>query len=200
MDRIGIDRMIVGGHSFGALLSLFLAARYPDRVSRVVMLDAAATLHHDVRSLIAPSLARLMQRYPSADAYIALIRSMPFLRGFWHPLLEGAFRAELEQLPEGQVAVRTSAGAIAEALDRALDEPWEDHVALVRQPVLLVRAPEGYGPPGTPPILPESDALATVRALHDCRYVETSGNHLTMLFGEHATRTAGAMQEFLAGG
>jgi len=197
LDQLRIDRATVGGHSFGALLSLYLASQHPDRVTRVVMLDAAATLHHDVRALIAPSLARLAQRYPSADAYIALVRSMPFLGGFWHPLLEGAFRAELEPLPDGQVAVRTSAGAIAEALDRALGEPWEDHVARVNQPMLLVRAPEGYGPPGTPPILPEDDARATVRALRHCRYVETTGNHLTMLFGENGRRTAEAILEFL---
>lgn len=197
LDALGLERVVMGGHSFGALLSLYLAGHAPDRVERVVMLDAAASLHPDVRDLIAPSLARLAQRFPSADAYIAHVRAMPFLRGFWHPLLEGTFRHELEPLPDGQVGIRTSAAAIAEALDRVLAEPWAAHVPRVAQPVLLIRAPEGYGPPGAPPILPEAEAMATVRALRDCRYVETSGNHLTMLFGEHGHRTARAILEFL---
>ncbi len=124
---------------------------------------------------------------------------MPFLRGFWDARLEAAFRAEVEPLPDGQVAVRTSAGAFAEALDRALEEPWDEHVARMKQPTLLVRAPEGYGPPGAPPVLPEAEARATVRALRHGSYVETRGNHMTMLFGDNGRETVRAIRTFLSG-
>ncbi|HEX9754445.1 MAG TPA: alpha/beta hydrolase [Gemmatimonadales bacterium] len=197
LDQLGLERVVLGGHSFGALLTVYLAVHAPARVTKLIMLDGAASMHPEVRALIAPSLARLGEVYPSEAAYLERIRAMPFLRGYWSPELEGAFHAELEPHPDGRVSVRTSAAAIAEALDHVLAEPWEELVARVEQPTLLVRAPEGYGPPVAPPILREADARGTVDRMRNARYVETTGNHLTMLFGEHAPTTVKAILGFV---
>ena len=43
-----------------------------------------------MRELIAPSLARLGEVYPSEPAYLEYVRAMPFLRGHWSPELEEA--------------------------------------------------------------------------------------------------------------
>jgi pimeloyl-ACP methyl ester carboxylesterase len=39
LDRLGVGRCIVVGHSFGALIALALAERFPDRVARLVLVS-----------------------------------------------------------------------------------------------------------------------------------------------------------------
>ena len=41
LDALGLERVVMGGHSFGGLLSLYIAANHPERVERVLILDAA---------------------------------------------------------------------------------------------------------------------------------------------------------------
>ena len=40
LDSVGIDRVILGGHSFGAWVALRVAAAHPDRVSRLILANA----------------------------------------------------------------------------------------------------------------------------------------------------------------
>ena len=40
LDSLGIDRVILGGHSIGAWIALRLAAAHPDRVSRLILANA----------------------------------------------------------------------------------------------------------------------------------------------------------------
>ena len=40
LDSVGIDRVILGGHSFGAWIALRVAAAHPDRVSRLILANA----------------------------------------------------------------------------------------------------------------------------------------------------------------
>src|SRR3712207_4622471 len=38
LDALDLPRVVLCGHSFGGLLSIYLAAHYPDRVSHIVVL------------------------------------------------------------------------------------------------------------------------------------------------------------------
>jgi pimeloyl-ACP methyl ester carboxylesterase len=68
---LGLRRVIVGGHSFGGLLSLVMAARHPELVERIVIIDAAiAMASEQTRAQIKPSLDRLERSYPSFEAYL----------------------------------------------------------------------------------------------------------------------------------
>jgi len=78
-----------------------------------------------------------------------------------------------------------------------LEEPWHQHLAKIKQPAILLNALGGYGPPGTPPVLPYEQAQETVRALKNCRYFEVPGNHMTMLYGEGAKRMVEAITDFI---
>lgn len=44
MDAAGIDRSVIAGHSMGSLITLEVAARYPERVAGIVMICAAQTM------------------------------------------------------------------------------------------------------------------------------------------------------------
>lgn len=193
LDGLGVAQVILGGHSFGGLLTLYTAAHYPTRVTHLVILDAAGSLHPDVRELIKPSLARLEKSLPSWEAYRDAMQSQPFLHGYWDDALEAYYRADVEIQPDGTAVPRSQPHAIWSAADLAIDEPWADHLAQIHQPALLIRAPENYG---AAPVLPYAQAQETVNALANCTYAEATGNHMTMLFGEKATAVVKSIVTF----
>jgi pimeloyl-ACP methyl ester carboxylesterase len=197
MDALGLERCIVGGHSFGGLLTIFLAAEYGERVERAILLDAAGKLHPEVRRLIQPSLDRLGKVFPSLDEYLHAMRAMAYLCGTWDDAYEAYYRAEALVHEDGTVTARPQAANIAEAIDHALGEDWYVKLKKVQAHTLLLRAPEGYGTPGTPSVLLEADARETASALAHCRYEEVPGNHATMMFQPAVRSVAGALRRFL---
>lgn len=196
MDALGWEKVILGGHSFGGLLTFYMAANFPARISKLVIIDAAGELHPDIHQLIQPSLDRLGMIFPSWEAYKSAMQKMPFLRGYWDDALEAYFRADVQFNPNGTVQPRSNAAAIAEAAGKGLEEPWQDYLRAIKQPVLLLNAPEAYGVPGTPPVLPAVQAQATVAALENAQYVRIPGNHITMLFGNNARAVVAALAAF----
>jgi pimeloyl-ACP methyl ester carboxylesterase len=199
MDTLGITRAIVCGHSFGGLLAMYIAANYPDRVHKLVVIDAAGLLVNPAtRELIKPSLDRLGKLVASWEVYLDAMKRAPFLDGWWDPAIESYFRADVEFNEDGSVRARSRPENIAEAIDRAGAEDWGAHLAAINQPALLLHATGAYGPPGTPPIVLVEQARATVRAMRDCRYVEVPGNHMTMLFGDGARLMVEAIADFVS--
>ncbi len=188
LNGLKLERVVLGGHSFGGLLSLFMAAHYPGRVSKLVVIDAASSMHPQVRELIKPSVDRLGKVLPSWDAYIAAMKQMPFYRGWWDPAIENYYRADVDVRADGTVKPRSRPEAIIEAVEKALDEDWAMHLAAVSQPMLLLNALGPFGPQDAPPVLPREQAMETVNAVANGHYVEVPGNHMTMLFGEGAQR------------
>ena len=198
LDQLSEGRILLGGHSFGALLSIFIASNYPERVEKLILIDAAARMHPNVKELVGPSMLRLGKRWPSFEDYLEKIKSAPFLTGRWHPDMEGYYRADVYDLPEGGVTTYASLGHISQAIEGALElgEGWLHHIRSVKQPTLLINATDPYGPPDTPAILPKELALETVNMMQDCRYVEVSGNHVTMLYGQGTEESVQAMVGF----
>jgi pimeloyl-ACP methyl ester carboxylesterase len=200
LDAHGLDRATVIGHSFGGLLAYYLAARHPERVERLVVIDAARQFHPRVGELLRPSLDRLGQVYPSWDNYFTQIQATPQFDGFaFDEAALAHYRADVESLAGGAVRPRPTPEAIAQASRLMADEPWATIVESVAQPVLLLNATGAYGLPGTPPLLPAELAQETVQALPQGRYGHIPGNHMTMMFGTGSGLIAAAIGRFLAG-
>ena len=199
LDALGIERAWLGGHSFGGMLTMAIAARHPERVERAILLDATlSATRPEVRDAIRPSLARLEQRYPSFDDYLAQIRAAPYYHGFeWDPVVESYYRADVSAAEDESVRPRSRPDQIAAVIDGVVEEQWPAIVPAVRCPTLLVRATGGYGPPGAPPLISAAQAEETLALLADRRYVEVPGNHQTMLYGAGARGIAAAIREFL---
>ena len=193
---LGLQPVILGGHSFGGLLALYLAQRDPGLVSRLVVLDAAATMHPRTRELIQPAIDRLDRTFPSWEAFLGSVRRFPCYDGWWEPAIESYLRADVEPLPDGRVVPRSSRSAIEQAVDAVLAEPWWEHLPRIRHPLLLINGPGGFGPAGTPPVLPPDQAMATVRAVERGRYQAVEGNHMTMLYGKGARQSVTAIEAF----
>ncbi len=197
LDALGLEQVTLGGHSFGRLLTLYIAAHYPARVKKMVLMDAGI-LHPQVRDLIKPSLARLELEVPTWEVYLNTVKNSAYFHdGFWDAGLENYYRADVEMLPNGAVRSRCKPHNIAEAVEGVLSLDWPAVMSRVEQPAILLRAPEGVGPAGTPPIITEEGAQQTRQHLKNCVYQEVTGNHITMLFGKHAPNTAQAILGFL---
>jgi pimeloyl-ACP methyl ester carboxylesterase len=196
LDTLGLERVVLGGHSFGGMLTFYLATHFAKRVSKLVIIDAAPSFHPNARELIQPGIDRLGKVFPSWDTYLQAMKQMPFWDGWWDATIERLYQADVQINEDGTVQARSRPEAIAEAMDKLLSEPWPQYVAAIQQPVLLLNASGPYGPPGTPPVLPPEQARAAVAMLTNGRYVEIPGNHWTLLFGPNAQRTVEAITAF----
>lgn len=199
LDALGLDRVVLVGHSFGGYLSIYLAAAHPDRVERLVVIDAAINTDPRIGAMLKPSLDRLTHVAASADAYLAEIRAASYLHGMWDHHVEGYYRAELVENADGTAQSATSLSAIQQTMMNLGCEPWLHHVQQVRQPALVINALGAFGPTGSPPLLDELTVRATANAFRDGRYVVTPGNHLTMMFGEGAQAIVREIRQFVRG-
>ena len=199
LDALGLDRVVMGGHSFGGLLTYWLAANHPERVERCIVLDAPAQVDPAVVEQIRPSLARLGHVYRSWEEYLAFVQAMPyFAEDEWSPELERFYRADVRVRPDGTVQARSRPETIQAAVEGTTRVDWPATVSRVVQPTLLLRAPDDFGPPGSPPILSRDDAERTVALLANGRLVDGIGNHLTFVFGAGARVLTDHIASFLA--
>jgi pimeloyl-ACP methyl ester carboxylesterase len=198
LDYLGIERATILGHSFGGLLTIYLAAKHPRRVASLVLLDVAVWILEDTAKLIRVSIDRLTKTFPSADGYIDALKHAPYVDGFWDPMMERYFRAEIETSADGTARARTSAAAIEQVIQAIGREPWGEYVKQISAPSILINGPGAYGPPGAPAIVPAAMARETASSIAGCHYVEVPGNHMTMIFGDNALHVVRAIDEFVA--
>lgn len=196
LDELRLKTAVLVGHSFGGLLAYYLAAKHPDRISRIIPIDAAkAATHPRVAEMIKPSLARLGQTLPSVDAYLSAMKQMPFLQGQWNEHVEAFYRADMRVNDDGTAQPHSTPEAIAAVIDGVISEDWDAIFDAIKQPALLINATEPYGPAG--PIVTREQAEETVGLLDNGRYAHAPGNHVTMLFGDNAALVVDAITNFV---
>ncbi|MBX3064233.1 MAG: alpha/beta hydrolase [Anaerolineae bacterium] len=145
MDRLRLVRFVVLGHSFGATLSLFMAAKYPERVSGLILVDGGALPGEEAQQSLAAYYGNLTYRYPSAEQYVSRFQAAPLYQP-WTPELETLVRSNLRQQPD-DTFIRNVPRYVVEADRRREDNAmWEQLPSLyrdVRCPVLILRAGQG---------------------------------------------------------
>ncbi len=197
LDALRLDHVVLGGHSFGGMLALYMAAKYPERFSKLVIIDSAIFWPSGAGDLLKSSLDRLDKVFPSWDAYLNLVKGMPFLDGYWDQYIEAHYRADVEIRADGSVKPRTPRKVIQEVSAKSGEVDWCHIVSQVKHPTLLLNAPGAYGAPGTPPVLPCEYAMETARLLPSGKYVKVPGNHLTMILGENSKMVVKEITRFV---
>lgn len=199
LDALEIDQVVMSGHSFGGLLTYYLAAGHPDRVIKAIPIDAPAEVDQEIVAQMQPIFERLSATYPEWEGYLEQVKAMPFFEGWdWDPALEVFYREDLEELPDGRLRSKCRADHIRQALEGTLEIDWPGVAARITQPTLLIRATDPLVAESAP-ILPVDRAAATLALLADGRLVEVPGTHLTFLFGSSAALVAAAILDFVAG-
>jgi acyl-CoA synthetase (AMP-forming)/AMP-acid ligase II/pimeloyl-ACP methyl ester carboxylesterase len=200
MDALGLEQVVLGGHSFGGLVTYYLAAGHPDRFTRCVLIDAPAEVDEGILEQIRPGLVRLEHTYPTWTDYLEMVKAMPYYDGWWDPALEAFYRSDAVDLPDGAVRSRISPAHIVECVEDVLEVDFVELAGRLQQPALLLRAPEPFGPPGFPALLPEDVALRTVETLPNGTLAELSGNHMTCVFGTNAATATELIVDFVLEG
>lgn len=200
LDVLGIEEVVIGGHSFGGMMSWYIAAHYPQRVKACVVIDAGLEVADpSVVDKIRPSLERLGVPIPSWEVFLNAIKATPYFDdGWWHADAEAFYRADMVTLTDGQVRSSVSKEAIAQVIEHILVLDWREILGRVQQPCLLIHSPNAIGKEKQiPPVLSQKGADDTVKVLAHCQYVPTSGHHVTMIWGQHAQRITEAIVYFL---
>lgn len=142
LDALKIEEVILAGHSMGYIeLSRFVHL-YPERVLKLVWLDAAydRTSPVDQGVLARNPLSKMMppwpsEAIPSIEDYAATAKRLyPSLAAIWGSEMEADLRANVAITPEGKVVEKMS-DAIISALSQTMKTYWADY-ASIRTPML----------------------------------------------------------------
>ncbi|MDZ7696114.1 MAG: alpha/beta hydrolase [Deltaproteobacteria bacterium] len=104
LDDLGLEKVVLMGHSLGAFISLTFAATFPERVERIILVDGGGKLSEEqmakVFAGIKPSLDRLGKVFPSFEEYIEMMKQAPFLHP-WSGAFDTYFQYEVEGVEGG---------------------------------------------------------------------------------------------------
>jgi pimeloyl-ACP methyl ester carboxylesterase len=198
LDALDLEQVVVGGHSFGGLVSYYLAANNPDRVTKCIAMDSPAEVHVGVLDQIKPSLDRLGAVFSSWDEYLARIKGSPYFTGWeWDPAIEQYYRNDLRANADGTVQAISRPDHIQAAALGTLEVAWTEVVSRITQPALLLRAPDPLGAPEVGPIVTREAAERTLGRIPNATLRDIPGNHITFLFGESARLVVEEITEFI---
>ncbi|XZF14153.1 alpha/beta fold hydrolase [Chitinophagaceae bacterium MMS25-I14] len=194
LDHLGLKQVVLAGHSFGGLLSFYLAAVYPERISKVIILDAAAEMNPNALQMLGPALGRLDKVFPSFEEYLDEVKHAPY-NTFWDDAMLSYYRADVMDLPQGKVTPRPNLANIIEVSVNVGNTPWDVYISRISQPVILLNALDEYTM--GEPLLPDYKARETVEMMAYAQYIGVDGNHQTMLYGDGAKEIVKAIRKFV---
>jgi pimeloyl-ACP methyl ester carboxylesterase len=198
LDALGLQQVVLMGHSLGAFISLIFTARYPQRVDRLILVDGGGKLSEAQRAKvfagIKPALDRLGQVFPSSEAYVNKMKEAPYLQP-WNDFQEKYVRYEMEEVAGG---VRTNIDPKPieeESLNFARVDPSLFY-GQIPCPTLIVRATQGLLAEDDI-LLPEEVIQKMVKEITGAKRLDLPGtNHYSILFQPNTTRDE-ALLEFL---
>lgn len=198
LDHFGLKKAVLMGHSLGAHIALKFAIAHPQRVSKLVLVDGGVDVRAEIIDSLGPAINRLGVEFPSLDAFLGIIRSLPMFTGRWNDYLDRYFRYDVETLSSGAVRSKASKGAIAEELANLQRERLWVYHHQVKCPTLIFRAPDGLLTQ-TDCLMTQAEAVAMSRAIPKSKLVVVpKTNHYTVLLGKNP-RVKSALQAFLKG-
>ncbi len=200
IEDLRLKHPVLMGHSLGAFISLVFSAKYPEKVSRLILVDGGGKLSDTqmakVFAGIKPSLDRLGQVFPSFEAYLSLMKQAPYLQP-WNAYMETYFRYEVEEV-EGGIRSRVHPKHIEEEAINLRIEEVTQFYSMVSCPTLILRATKGMLAEDDF-VLPEDVAERMVREIKGAQRVDIEGsNHYTILFHPNPLRDQ-TILDFLRG-
>jgi pimeloyl-ACP methyl ester carboxylesterase len=188
IDEWNLDRPIIAGHSLGAFIALYFAVHYPERLSKLILIDAGASVAwktiEEQPVWLTTSINRLGSSVASFEEYKHRLEAAPFLGPYWNSYVDFYFEHDVFTGNDGSVVSKAFREGIIEDGNYIFyeynpEKLWSD----VTVPTLLLRAGQG--------LFTNHDQLLSVEAaeaiqhgINNCHYVNFPKlNHYTILFG-----------------
>lgn len=194
IEHLGLKDVIIGGHSFGGLLSVYMAYHFPARIRKVILLDAAAEMNPNTFDMLGPTLGRLDKIFPSYHEYMDEMKRAK-QNVFWEPAMEFYYQADIQLRDDGTVTPIPNLTNIYRIATHVANEPWKKYFSKIAQPTLLINGTDNYSE--DEPILPDFKAKESVKMLAQGTYQRVDGNHQTMLYGTGAKQVVEAIINFV---
>jgi pimeloyl-ACP methyl ester carboxylesterase len=184
-DHFGVERMALVGHSMGGFVVTETAARYPDRVASVLLVDGGLPLpvppgmdvDEALLATIGPAMRRLSMTFESADDYLAYFKSNPALGSYWNDDVSGYVLRDY-----------TGTGSTCNI----------DAIRADARDMLTSPAPAGFPMLAAPRGLQdETPGMYPPELLGDAEMVDDV-NHYTILLGDGAAVVASRIREVAA--
>jgi len=190
-DALGAQTFDYVGHSMGAFIGLELARLAPERIRRLVLIDAIGTPDAAALLEISASVQRLGKRYADADVYVAAVRARGHIER-WNGYWETYYRYDLVPSADGGVIPRTDRAAVFEDVAYASTRRPSDYWPAITMDALLVRAAR---PLGAGFIVTAKDRDQFLASVPRARAVDIDANHFDIITHE---ATAENIRRFLA--
>ncbi len=198
MDREGLDRVVFVGHSMGAMIGVYLAAEYPERLRGLVLVDGGSEVTEEIDALVDPSVGRLEGTYPSREAYLEYMKSQPVFEDRWDEHLERYFAGDVQPGDDGRWYPLADLETIQKDREKMQSLPLSELWSRIRCPTLILLSTVGLANPDEGFILPPDDARRMQHTIPDSTLVEVENtNHYDILYSPPPT-TVSAIRDFLA--
>jgi pimeloyl-ACP methyl ester carboxylesterase len=197
MDREGLESVAFVGHSLGAMIGVYLAANHPDRVSRLVLIDGGSDVTDEVDALLSPVVERLERTYPSREAYVEYLKTLPVFEDRWDVNLKRYFAGDV-RAEGGGWRHHADLETVREDRQKMHGFPLSELWPRIGCPTLVLLSTVGLAGPDEGFILPPQDARRMQKIIPECALVEVENtNHYDILYSAPET-TVGAIRGFLA--
>jgi lipase len=198
LDHLGIDDVLLLGHSMGGFVAVVAAHRHPARIRRLILVDGGLPLDlgplndlsgdEIVQAVIGPALDRLRMTFPSLDAYLDFWRPHPALADDWNSYVEEHYAYDLVgEAPNLHSGVCEDA-VLRDGADQLKESDVVDAIEGLKHPTTLVRAPRGLMNQ-VPPLYRDEAAAGWLEKLPSLRDVLVDDvNHYTIGFSERGAK------------
>jgi pimeloyl-ACP methyl ester carboxylesterase len=166
LDALAIDRAMIVGHSMGGTHAIRLAAAHPDRVERLVVVDAGPEPMPEGSERARRLSLERPERFEYADEALAYLRrsSPGYSEDVYANRMRWLFREDA-----GDVIWRSSREALASIMSSARGDLWAA-LRAVRCPLLLVRGTRSN-------VLSADVAKRMVGSVANARLIELEAGH-----------------------
>jgi pimeloyl-ACP methyl ester carboxylesterase len=182
-ELYGADLFDVIGHSMGGFIGMSLAAEFPRRCSRLVLLDAVGEPEPSALLPIGKSIRRLGREYQSVPAALSYMQAAGTIAP-WDEFWDSYFAWELEPVDDS-VRIRTDLAAVSEDIAYASRHDVYGLWPRLGCPVLLVRACRTMAPGGGL-VVSQADADRFAAESSYARVVDVDADHYSILISPPA--------------
>jgi pimeloyl-ACP methyl ester carboxylesterase len=187
IDALELKRPIVMGHSLGAMIGLYFAAHYPEKVSKLILIDGGGHLPwrtlEEQPAWLTVSIGRLGTPVASFEEYVQRLKIAPFLGPYWNEYLDMYFAHDVYYQHDGSVISKTYPTSAQEDLKYLIDE-YNPEVLWprVQVPTLLLRAGQGLFT-SDDQLVTQAEADKIQQNIKSCEFVYYPAlNHYTIAF------------------